>query len=217
MSAPRCTGVILAGGLATRYDGRPKGLEIVGGTRIIDRVAAALNEAADDILLIANTPEAASWLPGMRTAADVLPGHGSLGGIHAALAHAGTSVLVVAWDMPFVPAELLSCLRALGTRADAAVPESDSRRGVEPLCAAYGPACAEAIARSLDEGDLRAIAFHASIRVDILPLTEVERYGDPAALFFNVNTADDLALADELWRRPGSSPSSDGRTPARPR
>ncbi len=54
MSGTRCTGVILAGGEATRYDGRPKGLESVGGLRIIDRVAAALGEVTDDLLLIAN-------------------------------------------------------------------------------------------------------------------------------------------------------------------
>jgi molybdopterin-guanine dinucleotide biosynthesis protein A len=141
--------VILAGGQATRYDGRPKGLEVVGGARIIDRVASALADAADDLLLIANSPDTGSWLPGVRTAADVLPGRGSLGGIHAALAHAHGSVLVVAWDMPFVPAELLLCLRALGSRADAAVPESGSRRGLEPLCAWYSQACLAPIERRL--------------------------------------------------------------------
>ena len=43
----RCTGVVLAGGLATRYGGRPKGLEHVEGVRIIDRVAAALRAVAE--------------------------------------------------------------------------------------------------------------------------------------------------------------------------
>jgi molybdopterin-guanine dinucleotide biosynthesis protein A len=196
VSAPRCTGVILAGGLATRYDGRPKGLEMVGGTRIIDRVAAALAETADEILLIANTPEAASWLPGVRTAADVLPGHGSLGGIHAALAHAGTSVLVVAWDMPFVPAELLSCLRALGARADAAVPESDSRRGLEPLCAWYSHACLAPIERRLQAGDRRVVSFFDDVRVARLAADEVRQFGDPELMFLNVNTPDELAKAE---------------------
>ena len=84
-------------------------------------------------------------------------------------------------------------------------------------CAAYGPACREAIAHSLDQGDLRAIAFHERIGVGILPLSEVGRFGDPELLFFNVNTADDLALTDGMWRRLDSSPSSGGRTPERPR
>ena len=73
------------------------------------------------------------------------------------------------------------------------LPQSDGRRGVEPLCAAYGPACAAAISASLDQGDLRAIGFHPLIRVGILPLDRVRTLADPDLLFFNVNTADDLA------------------------
>jgi len=196
VSAPRCTGVILAGGQATRYDGRPKGLEVVGGARIIDRVASALADAADDLLLIANTSEAGSWLPGVRAAADVLPGQGSLGGIHAALAHAGTAVLVVAWDMPFVPAELLLCLRALGTRADAAVPESGSRRGLEPLCAWYSPACLAPIERRLQAGDRRVVSFFDDVRVARLNAEDVRQFGDPELTFMNVNTPDELVRAE---------------------
>jgi molybdopterin-guanine dinucleotide biosynthesis protein A len=191
-----CTGVILAGGQATRYAGRAKGLERVGGQRIIDRVAAALREVADDILLIANSPDAAGWLPGVRTAADVLPDQGSLGGIHAALAHAGTSVLVVAWDMPFVPAELLSCLRALGSQGDAALPESGSRRGVEPLCAWYSGACLAPIERRLKRGDRRVVSFFDDVRVVRLTAEDVRQFGDPEFMFMNVNTPDDLVKAE---------------------
>ncbi|MFM8780507.1 MAG: molybdenum cofactor guanylyltransferase, partial [Gemmatimonadota bacterium] len=80
-----CTGVILAGGGATRFGGRPKGLELVAGERIIDRVARALRMVTDDLLLVANAPDAARWLPGVRTVADVRLGEGALGGLHAAL------------------------------------------------------------------------------------------------------------------------------------
>ena len=196
MSGTRCTGVILAGGQATRYDGRPKGLELVGGLRIIDRVAAALGEVTDELLLIANAPDAADWLPGVRTAADVLPGQGSLGGIHAALARAGTAVLVVAWDMPFVPAELLGCLRALGGQGDAAVPESGSRRGLEPLCAWYSTACLGPIERRLKDGERRVVSFFDDIRVARLSADDVRQFGDPELMFMNVNTPDELLKAE---------------------
>ena len=190
------TGVILAGGQATRYDGRPKGLERVGGRRVIDRVADALALVTDRLLLIANHPGASDWLPGVRTEADVRPGCGSLGGIHAAVVHAGGPSLVVAWDMPFVSAGLLAALRDLGENADAAVPESDSRRGLEPLCAFYTPACAEPIERRLDRGDLRVVGFYADVRLARLGADAVRRFGDPALLFMNVNTPDDLKLAE---------------------
>jgi molybdopterin-guanine dinucleotide biosynthesis protein A len=168
-------------------------------------------------LLVANAPEAPDWRPEIRTVADLRPGLGSLGGIYTAVAQAPAPVVCVAWDMPFVSETLLRRLADGLLEHDAFLPQSDGRRGVEPLCAAYGPACLEAIAHSLDEGDLRAIAFHGRIRVGILPLSEVGRFGDPELLFFNVNTADDLALTDGMWRRLESSPSSGGRTPERPR
>lgn len=198
MTAHRCVGVILAGGGAKRFGGQPKGLQEVDGVRIIDRVAGALREVADDLLLIANDPGAATWLPGVRTAADVRTGEGALGGLHAALTHAGgAGALVVAWDMPFIAPELLRALRALGERgADAAVPESEtSGRGVEPLCAWYGPACLAAIEQRLDAGDRRVIGFFEDVRVSRLAASDVARWGDPGRIFWNVNSPDDLSNA----------------------
>ena len=194
-----CTGVILAGGRARRFDGRPKGLEVVGGRRIIDRVAEALRATTDDLLLIANDPDASAWLPGVRTMGDLRQGEGSLGGLHAALSHAAGAVLVVAWDMPFVSTPLLARLRALGEHGhDAAVAESESRRGVEPVCAWYGPGALDAITRALDRDDRRMIAFLDDVRVARLPLEEVRRFGDPRTLFLNVNTHDDLIEANRI-------------------
>lgn len=194
-----CTGVILAGGGASRYGGRPKGLERVGGARIIDRVAQALALATDDLLIIANAPEAETWIPGTRVAADVRPGEGALGGLHAALAHAGTDIVLVAWDMPFVPAALLVELRARGERegVDAVLPESDgSRRGVEPLCAWYSSRCLPAVEAAIDSGDRRVVAFHTHVSTQRLGLEDVARFGDPTLMFGNVNTPDDLADAE---------------------
>ncbi len=192
-----CTGVILAGGGATRFGGTPKGLERIGKSRIIDRVAAALRGATDDLLLIADAPDAAQWLPDVRTAHDVRPGAGALGGLHAALTHAAGPVLAVAWDMPFVPTALLRALRARGEAgADAVLPVSEgSRHGVEPLCAWYAPSCLPHIEAALDADDRRAIAFHHRVNVVRMDLAAVSAFGDPAQLFRNVNTRDDLAAA----------------------
>ena len=190
------TGAILAGGRSTRYGGLPKGLELVRGVRIIDRVRAALEPVVDELLLIANDDEAGDWLPGVRCDRDVLRDVGSVAGIHAALVHAASPVIVVAWDMPFVPTDLLAELRDAGRDSDAAVPESDSRRGLEPLCAYYAPKCVSAIERRIAAGDRRVIAFYDDVRVKRVNAETVARFGDPALLFMNVNTPEERILAE---------------------
>ena len=200
-------GAILAGGGATRFGGRPKGLEEVGGARILDRLADVMTAALGaEPLLVANAPDAASWRSDLRTIADIRPGLGALGGIYTAVVSAPAPVVCVAWDMPFVSPPLIRALADGLARYDAMLPQSEGRRGVEPLCAAYGPACREAIAASLERGDLRAIGFHSSIRVGLLGVAEIQSLGDPSLLFYNVNTAEDLARAGELWQGHASSP-----------
>jgi molybdopterin-guanine dinucleotide biosynthesis protein A len=199
-------GAVLAGGAASRYGGAPKGLVKVGGRRILDRVVDSVQAVTGSLpLLVANDAGATAWRPDLTTIPDSRPGLGSLGGIYTAVTAGAEPVLCVAWDMPFVPDPLLQKLVAGFTAGgyDAFLPESSGRRGLEPLCAVYGPACGPAIARRLDSGDLKAISFHGDVRVGILSLAEVKQYGDPDELFFNVNTPDDLRQAEARWRRRG--------------
>ena len=199
-------GAVLAGGAASRYGGVPKGLLMVGGRRILDRVVESLHAVTGALpVLVANAPDAASWRPDLQTTPDNRPGFGSLGGIYTAVTAGSGPVLCVAWDMPFVPEGLLRALvdGAEAGSYDAFLPESSGRRGLEPLCAVYGSACAPAIARRLDNGDLKAISFHADVRVGILSLANVRTFGDPDELFFNVNTPADLERAEALWQRHG--------------
>jgi len=199
-------GAVLAGGAASRYGGRPKGLLTVGNRRILDRVAEAVAGATGaPPLLVANAPDAPTWRPDLHTIPDARPGLGSLGGIYTAVAADTDPVLCVAWDMPFVTAQLLRALAAGSEGYDAFLPESDGRRGLEPLCGVYGPACRTAIERQLagGGGDLRVIGFHGQVKVGTLPLEQVRTFGDPAELFFNVNRPEDLARAEDVWRHRG--------------
>ena len=192
-------GAILAGGKASRMNGVPKGLLQVGGNRILDRLVAAFEEALGaPPLLVANAPDAPEWRPGLRVVRDRIEGGGTLGGLYTAVLEAPAPVVVAAWDMPFVTAALIRML-ADGLRgADVAIPESGGRRGVEPLCAGYGPQTAPAMAAALERGDLRAIAFHQAVRVRRLPEAALVSAGNPERLFFNVNTPEDLLRANGM-------------------
>jgi molybdopterin-guanine dinucleotide biosynthesis protein A len=170
----------------------------VGGVRLLDRVAVALGEACDDLLLVANDNTADTWLAGVPIVRDARVGAGALGGLHAALARVRGDVMTLPWDAPFVPGSLLRALREAGelAGADAAVPASRvSPWGFEPLCAWYAPACLPAIERRLDSEDYRAGGWQRDVHTVTV---DVSAWGDPAVVFYNVNTAEDLVRAEEL-------------------
>jgi molybdopterin-guanine dinucleotide biosynthesis protein A len=147
---------------------------------------------------VAGAPGSEAWLPGVRTLGDVHADVGALGGLHAALAHAAPhDVLVVAWDMPHVPATLLRALRTRGAAGDvdAVLPRGAARPGGEPLCAWYAAACGPVAERLIAAGERRAGALADAVRTAWL---DPAPYGDPTRLFANVNTPHDLARARAL-------------------
>ncbi len=189
-------GVLLAGGAARRFGGRPKGLARIESTRIADRVLTALRGATMSQVVVANDPAAARWFPGERIAADATPGLGPLAGVATALGAAdGHGALVVAWDMPFVTAELLRelCRRGEGG-ASAVVPVHGADGWCEPLCAWYGPAALATCRALLEAGARRAGAlFDVLPGAETMGDTDLARFGVPERLFASVDTPGALA------------------------
>lgn len=186
-------------------EGAPKGLDVVGGVRIIDRAVDALSAATDRLVLAANDPAAPTWLPGVPVIRDAHPGAGGMAGVEAALRE-GTDVLVVAWDMPFVSGELLNDLtqRASVYAADVVLPESDSPYGFEPFCAYYSARIRPELSAFLTAGGGAARDFIARVeRVHRMPMRDVSRFGDVATLFFSVNSKQDLERARTIAANAG--------------
>lgn len=196
MTTSRCVGVLLAGGAARRFSGMPKGLALVDGIRIADRVLAALRGATDRQVVIANDARAPFWFPGMTIVRDSEEGLGPLHGLRTALVAAkGEPLVVVAWDMPFVTAALLGHLRALGEAGvSAVIPAPDVPLGAQPLCAYYAPEALAVCERLLAEGERRAGALHDALpSVRRLGTSELAALGDPSRLLLSVDTLADLA------------------------
>ncbi len=195
-------GAVLAGGANSRY-GEPKALVSVGGERIVDRVVRALRGATPDVVLLTNQPELFADL-GLPIRGDLRPGLGALSGLHTALHWAREAgrpgILAVACDMPFLSPALLAFMADLARagEADLVLPESDSPRGVEPLCAYYGTQCLDAIEARIQRGDWRMVGFHDDVRVLRIPRSDVRRFGPPDTLFLNVNTREDRERADRI-------------------
>lgn len=199
-------GVVLAGGASRRF-GTPKALAPVEGVRIVDRVLDALFAAVPHVIVSTNEPDLFAGL-GLAMRLDDVSGFGPLGGILTALRSAREygrpGALVVACDLPWVSADLLRMIvqRAASAGADAVVPESGGRRGVEPLCAWYSVRCIPAIEGMIEEGERRVHRLLDRVRADVIPADEVRRIGDPGLLFVNVNTPDDLRRAERKGAPP---------------
>lgn len=192
-------GAILAGGAASRFGGELKGLLRVGGERVIDRVARALAPHCEALVVVSSHVRSATWLPNAQTIADVVPGAGALGGVHAALKQTGHDVVVVAWDMPFVPAALVGALVA--GEGDVVVPWSPGPRGIEPLCAHFRARSLPQIEASLATGRRAMVDAFTQLSVHVLSEQDVRRVGDPDEMFFNLNRPEDLALAEAIAER----------------
>jgi molybdopterin-guanine dinucleotide biosynthesis protein A len=194
----RFVGAIVAGGASARFGGAPKGLRTVGGRRIIDRVSDALGAVTSELILLSNAHDAEHWLAGVTVVRDARPERGSLVGLHTALTHRSSPILVVAWDMPFVTSELLELIVSRSVHEPFATLPSGVE-GPEPFCAAYMPACLPFVEAALDTGDLRMSSMLRRLpSATLIPANEVASIGDPTRLFFNVNTPHDLAVAEEM-------------------
>lgn len=200
MSMRRPFGAILAGGRNTRF-GSHKALAEVGGRPIIERIRESLERVTPDLILIANEPEEYAGV-GLRQRPDQISGLGALGGIYSALKWAEEEgrpgILAVACDMPFLSVPLLERLVTGAKGVDIVVPESESRRGVEPLCAYYSTSCIPAIEAQLERGDRRVIGFYDGLEVRRIPIDEVRAIGELDIIFMNVNTPDEHARAEEI-------------------
>ena len=175
---------ILAGGQARRFGGRDKGALVVDGRSILDRQLAELTTLTEDVMIVGG--RGAAPKPA-RIVADRVPGHGPLGGLHAALSEAtGSAVIVIACDMPYISAAWLNHLLTLTSGADAVVPRT--ARGFHPLCAAYTSACLAPAAARLGDGRLKMNDLLNDVRVRAVTAEEIDAFGNPDRLLANVNT-----------------------------
>jgi molybdenum cofactor guanylyltransferase len=196
MDADGTLGAVLAGGRGSRLGGA-KATTALAGRPLLAYPLAALAAAGLERCVVAKPGSELPELSGVRLLLEPESPRHPLCGVVAALREGGgRAVLAMPCDMPLLEPALLAFL--------ASAPQPLvvlSRRGrIQPLPGRYAPALLPALEAALErEEPLRHTVEALGARV--LGAEEVERFGDPRRLLFNVNGRDDLQEAESLFAR----------------
>jgi molybdopterin-guanine dinucleotide biosynthesis protein A len=198
---PPTLGLVLAGGLARRMGGGDKALITIGGVAILDRVLARLRPACTSIILNANGDPARFARYGLPVIPDSVPDFaGPLAGILAGLDWAAAHTPDIAWiasapgDCPFLPHDLVSRLHEV--RQQACTPLACARSGDwrHPVVGLWPVALRDDLRHALIDEDLHKIEVWTA-RHGVAIAEWPDKPLDP---FFNVNTPQDAAQAEQL-------------------
>jgi molybdenum cofactor guanylyltransferase len=192
-----CTGVILAGGLASRFSGEVKALLTVGGKKNLDHIFEVFTGLFQEIILVTNDPLTyLDW--DLMIGTDLFPVRSSLIGLHAGLFYSSNPyVFFSASDTPFLSRKLVrSLLEKIDNHTDVIIPETS--HGLEPLCAIYSKRCMQCIENHILKKEFKISTFFKKVRMKKIPESQL-RKNDPDLLsFFNINTPRDLEIADKI-------------------
>lgn len=191
---PSCTGVILAGGLNSRFLGRNKAFIDIGEHRILDQIHGVFSAVFDEIILVTNQPlDYLDW--NLTIVTDIYPARSSLTGIYSGLFHAHhPHIFVSACDTPFLKKEMVETVVSSIEPGDAVVvPETGN--GMEPLCAAYSKTCLSLMERQIREEQFQIKRLYRKVHVRKIPETVLREVDPELISFFNINTHEDYAIA----------------------
>ena len=189
--AANITGVVLAGGQGRRMGSVDKGLVLLHGRPMVQHVLERLAPQVGEILINANQHVAEYAALGHRVIPDAIGGFaGPLAGLHVALTHAAhPTVATVPCDSPFLPADLVSRLRAALDADNAELAVARTFDQPHPVFALVRKRVLPHLARFLEGGGRKIDAWYAT-----LAIIEVA-FDDEADAFRNINTLDELQHA----------------------
>ncbi len=195
-------GVVLAGGLSRRMGGGDKSLALLGGRPMIARALDCLARQVGSIVINANGDHQRFADLDYEVVADTVEGHaGPLAGILAGMRWSCKNsprtrfIVSAAADTPFLPDDLVAKLSNKAGESTIVLAKSGGR--IHPVAGLWPVALVDDLDTYLKRGGNRKVlAF-----IDNYTLATVSfpmKLSDSLDPFFNVNTPEDLAKAEEL-------------------
>jgi len=202
---------VLAGGRSSRM-GRDKALIQLRGRSLVQHALGILRGAGLQPRIAGGTPDLSSYAaviadePGQS-------GFGPLSGILSALEHSAASCgLFLPVDMPLIPVGLISCLIDHAAITRCTINLISVAGLIQTFPAVIRRSAAPVFRASLQSNDRKCLkAFQrasdsASESVSLVPLESLLQAGQigrsatplPAQWFLNINTPEDLAIAESL-------------------
>ncbi|HEX2129421.1 MAG TPA: molybdenum cofactor guanylyltransferase [Solirubrobacterales bacterium] len=185
-------GAVLAGGLSRRM-GQPKATLEVGGLPMVSRIVATVGSAGLEPVVVAKPDSPLPKVDCRVLSEPPEPRHPLTGLLTALRASAGRGVVAIAGDMPLVPAKVLSWIAQI--EEDVAVCEVGGE--LEPLLGRYSPAVADALEEALGNGASMRETVR-SLNPFVIEESKLARFADPERIVFNVNSPEDVSVAEDL-------------------
>ncbi len=181
--------------------GEDKALKPFLGRPLIERVIERLAPVADDVIVTTNRPDEYAFL-NHRLISDLQPGRGALGGLYTAMASGKTPfAAVVACDMPFASAKLIEGAQGLMVQENIDLVIAKTEEGYEPFHAVYRrEACLPAIEAAIRADQWKVSSWFSMVKVRELTVEEVKELDPSGLCFWNLNTPEEFAKAEEIAR-----------------
>jgi len=202
VTRPEISGLILAGGRASRMGGQDKGLIPFAGRPLVEHLLEALTPQTTERLISANRNLERYRRYGVPVVSDRCPDFaGPLAGIAAGLHRARHELLlVVPCDGPRLPTELAQRLWLALRETGAMVAVANDGTRMQPTYALVRRTALGGIEERLAQGEYRLQSWVASV-----PSCQVMFTGEEEA-FLNINTPGELADLETGWRSSGEHP-----------
>ncbi|MDD3643446.1 MAG: molybdenum cofactor guanylyltransferase [Candidatus Krumholzibacteria bacterium] len=191
---------ILAGGKGKRLNDENKALLRIGERNNLENIIHIAEGIFEEILLITNRPEKYREFGNIRIHGDIILDVGPLGGMHSALANAGTeAVFFLPCDMPFLRADIIAEEIDEYFRAGCEIIVPRIGELIEPLHSIFSAGLKTRLEDHIRTAETYAI--REFFRISDVHYWDLDDTEENRKTFMNINTHHDLDRARRAYAR----------------